>query len=100
MHFRLGFQQILRTFSEVWNVSKPILLDKSPAFLMLGPEIARGCRAMGKRCAFLVLSRSACTMSTKSRAAFLKKKRDGPDNFQRLYVGDGGTRIILVIATD
>eukprot|EP00041_Stephanoeca_diplocostata_P026541 m.717907 g.717907 ORF g.717907 m.717907 type:complete len:385 (+) comp22990_c0_seq1:198-1352(+) len=80
----MAWDKVLRVFSEVWNMSKPVLLDKSPAFLLLGPDIAHACKLMGKRCAFLVLSRSACTMSTKQRTAFLKKKRDGSDDFPRL----------------
>lgn len=62
-------------YRAVWNLSRPILLDKSPAFLSVGVDMASALRTHGHRAAFIVLSRSACTMSTKERPEFNARQR-------------------------
>eukprot|EP00038_Savillea_parva_P031279 m.84508 g.84508 ORF g.84508 m.84508 type:complete len:407 (-) comp9597_c0_seq3:6673-7893(-) len=67
---------VYHMYQTYWNLSKPILLDKSPAFLAYGPQIARALQAHGRRAAFIVLSRSPCTMSTKRRDKFESNLRN------------------------
>jgi len=72
-------------FRSHWNLSRPILLDKSPAFLSYGPEMAATLRKHRRRAAFLVLTRSACTMSTKRRDKFARNlKERAPNSTARL----------------
>ena len=52
---------VYHMYQTYWNLSKPILLDKSPAFLAYGPQIARALQAHGRRAAFIVLSRYVCS---------------------------------------
>jgi hypothetical protein len=56
----LRWGDALGAFQNVWNMSKSVLLDKSPAFLEQSLKIARDLRVLRKRASFIVLSRSAC----------------------------------------
>eukprot|EP00041_Stephanoeca_diplocostata_P003922 m.39423 g.39423 ORF g.39423 m.39423 type:complete len:383 (+) comp14716_c0_seq2:200-1348(+) len=57
----------LREYRKYWNSSKKVLLDKSPAFLRRGTEIAMTLRRAGLRSAFVAMTHSCCTMSTRER---------------------------------
>ena len=64
-----------------WDGSKTVMLDKSPAFLTQAPKIAAQLREKGMRSAFIVMSHSACTMSTSPHGLELR----GNTNPTHLY---------------
>lgn len=71
----------LKIFHKYWDGSKTVMLDKSPAFLTQAPRIAKQLREKGLRSAFIVMSHSACTMSTSPHGLELR----GNTNPTHLY---------------
>eukprot|EP00040_Diaphanoeca_grandis_P043716 m.10073 g.10073 ORF g.10073 m.10073 type:complete len:372 (+) comp8102_c0_seq2:386-1501(+) len=60
----INWTNALKIYETFWDSSKTVMLDKSPAFASQAPQIARDFRKLNKRTAFIIMSHSACTMST------------------------------------
>lgn len=60
--FPKSWGEALQVYKKHWNMSKSVLLEKSPPNVIKMAEISKAMRDLGQRASFIVLTRSPCNL--------------------------------------
>lgn len=69
-----NWKAALREYSKYWNMSKCVLMDKSPPNVVKVKQIAQQLRKAGKQAVFIFMTRSPCFMSQTMRSTEEKRE--------------------------
>jgi len=61
-NYPVNWNNALKVYERTWNLSRPVLVDKSPPSAVKMTQIDADLKRAGKRAFFIVLSRSPCTL--------------------------------------